>query len=166
MTASIIIYTKEVNDAMLISAKALQFRPDSTLGKQYEIVPIKGLGERGKRGNGAGASAAARAEGKGGAPDDAAKAGAAASTPAPGKNSGDTEGETTKDAATYVWLVQGNKLLQKQIKTGLNDNTHVQVLEGLSTSDVVATGAETAAANAPAAASSPFMPKRPGGNRR
>jgi len=203
MTASIIIYTKEVNDAMLISAKALQFRPDSTLGKQYEIVPIKGLGERGRAGNGAGAKR--NAEGKGGAPNEAsagyAKSGASAeasaagtngaastgganagttqggthaggsksgtnATSVAGKNSGDTKSETTKDAATYVWLVQGNKLVQKQIKTGLNDNTHVQVLEGLSTSDVVATGAETAAANAPAAASSPFMPKRPGGNRR
>jgi len=170
MTASIIIYTKEVNDAMLISAKALQFRPDSTLGKQYEIVPIKGLGERGHAGNGAGASTAksgasagASAAGTNGA---ASTGGANVRATQGGKHAGSNEGETTKDAATYVWLVQGNKLVQKQIKTGLNDNTHVQVMEGLSTSDVVATGAETAAANTPAAASSPFMPKRPGGNRR
>ncbi len=38
MTANIIIYTKEVNNAMLIPAKALAFTPDSSLMKKYQIV--------------------------------------------------------------------------------------------------------------------------------
>jgi len=146
MTASIVIYTKEVNDALLISAKALKFRPDSTLGKDYEIVPIKGLRER-KSGMKTGARSGSAQK----------------------KTITQPSGEKTevvKNEPSYVWLVQGKKLVQKQIKTGLNDNTHVQVLEGLTTGDVVASGTETVAKGAPAAASSPFMPKRPGGNRR
>ncbi len=135
MTASIIIYTKEIKDALLISAKALQFRPDSTLSKNYDIVPIRGLkqGEAAKKKNKK----------------------AAGTVPA--------ETETTKTEASYVWVVQGNKLVQKKISIGLDDNTHVQVLGGLTADEVVATGTETVAKGAaPAAASSPFMPQRPG----
>jgi HlyD family secretion protein len=146
MTASIVIYTKEVPDALLISAKALKFRPDSTLGKEYEIVPIKGLGDK---------KPVMKTGARSGA--DQKKTITAAS----GEKT-----EVVKDEPSYVWLLQGKKLIQKQIKTGLNDNTHVQVLEGLTSSDVIASGAEQVAKGASAAASSPFMPKRPGGNKR
>lgn len=116
MTANIIIYTKEVSDALLVSAQALKFNPDSSSLKAYEIVPFKGRGR----------------------------------------------------GAAFVWTLEGRKLIQKKIKTGLNDNTHVEVLEGLNEKDVVISGMEGGASGVPvaAAASSPFMPKRPGGNKR
>src|ERR1700761_4422538 len=38
MTANIFVFTKEVDSALLISAKALNFRPDSALAKQYTIL--------------------------------------------------------------------------------------------------------------------------------
>jgi len=151
MTANIIIYTKEVKDALLISAKALKFSPDSSLNKQYQILPIKGLKEGGPGGKGKRGKNAKT----GSNPEIKVKATA---------EKGETETTTSPD--TYVWVVQGQKLVQKKIRIGLNDNTHVQVLEGLTTGDIVATGVETAAVQAQAAASSPFMPKRPGGNRR
>lgn len=71
----------------------------------------------------------------------------------------------------YVWVQKGaHELVQKKIKTGINDNTHVEVLSGLSTADLVVTNAEHAgkgqAGTVSQAQSSPFMPKRPGGNRR
>src|SRR5690606_9574137 len=40
MTANITIYTKEVDQAMLIPAKALKFNPDSTLAAQYQLKPL------------------------------------------------------------------------------------------------------------------------------
>jgi HlyD family secretion protein len=143
MTASIMIYTKEINDALLISAKALKFNPDSSMAKQYEIIPLKGLREKGKRGAGREAETASAAGTAGNADAKAAPA------------------ETVKTEATYVWVVKDKKLMQKQIKTGLNDNTHVQVLEGLSAGDIIATGSEMASQDSPGAASSPFMPQRP-----
>ncbi|MCX2481771.1 efflux RND transporter periplasmic adaptor subunit [Pedobacter sp. MC2016-15] len=147
MTASIVIYTKEIKDALLISAQALKFRPDSTLGKEYEIVPIKGMGDK-KSNMKTGARSGAGAK--------------QTVTAASGEKK-----EIVKDEPSFVWLVQGKKLVQKRIKTGLNDNTHVQVLEGLTADDVIASGSEQVAKGAPAgAASSPFMPKRPGGGRR
>jgi HlyD family secretion protein len=39
MTTNITIYTKEVDSALLIPAKALKFSPDSSLVKQYTLVP-------------------------------------------------------------------------------------------------------------------------------
>ncbi|WP_158798551.1 efflux RND transporter periplasmic adaptor subunit [Pedobacter sp. L105] len=151
MTANIIIYTKEIKDAMLISAKALKFSPDSSLSNQYQIIPIKGLkeggsGKHGKKGKGG------QMAKTGSKPDVKVKATA---------EKGETETVATPD--TYVWLIQDKKLVQKKITVGLNDNTHVQVLNGLNENDVVATGTETAAVQTQAAASSPFMPKRPGG---
>ncbi len=134
MTANITIYTKEINNALLIPAKALKFEPDSSLGKQYEIVPLKG--------NNSGSSRQGTT----------------------GSASGATQANTQE---SYVWIVEANKLIQKKIKTGLNNNAQVEVLDGLSANDILATGTQSASAAASTeAASSPFMPKRPGSGKK
>lgn len=140
MTANIIIYTRELKNVLLISAQALKFNPDSSLTKQYQIVPNPGR-KRGKK------------TGK--------KHGGQAGAAKPLKS------ETTMTPEAYVWVIEGQKLIQKKIKTGLNDNTHVQVLEGLTENDTVVTTMESGApaGATPAAAASPFMPKRSGGRR-
>lgn len=114
MTASIIIYTKELEGATLISAKALNYQPDAALVSQYQIVPL---------------------------------ADAETNPPAVGEGS--------------VWVVEGNKIVQKRVKTGLNNNTHVEILSGLTPNDVIATGTQSQAVAVQGAASSPFLPKRP-----
>ena len=79
------------------------------------------------------------------------------------KSRKDTTG-VTKQAA-LVWVLQGTKLVQKRIFIGLNDNTQVEVLSGLTTNDEVAigiTGGKNGAG--PSSASpggSPFLPRRP-----
>ncbi|WP_316829397.1 efflux RND transporter periplasmic adaptor subunit [Pedobacter aquatilis] len=121
MTANITIFTKEVNNALLIPAKAIKYSPDSTLNAKYKITWVN--------------------------PDK--------------KPAGANE--------AYVWVQQSpNELLQKKIKTGINDNTHIEVLEGLTALDQVITGSQTMgkAQAAGQGQSSPFMPKRPGGNRK
>lgn len=132
MTANIIIYTKEVNDALLIPAKALNFQPDSTLDpKQYEIRPLKKDLVKEASGN-TGSSHAER---------------------------GDSNGEVTGKKAT-VWLKNGNILTQKQITIGLNDNTHAEILSGLSTNDEVITSLPIPSLKA---SSGSIFPKPPGG---
>ncbi|QNR86557.1 efflux RND transporter periplasmic adaptor subunit [Pedobacter riviphilus] len=121
MTANITIFTKEVNNALLIPTKAIKFAPDSTLAGKYQMTWVN---------------------------RDRKPAGA--------------------DEA-YVWVQKNSKeLVQKKIKTGINDNTHVEVLSGLAAADVVVTGSQSMGKSQAAAQgqSSPFMPKRPGGNRR
>jgi len=145
MTANIVIYTKEVDSALLIPAKALAFTPDSALMKDYQIVGK--VPHTGKH--------------KGGAAGGSPTANQVSHT---AKSRSDTSG-ITKQRAT-VWVIQGKKLVQKRILIGLNDNTQVEVLSGLTTDDIVAVGitggALGTAATTPGA--SPFLPqRRPGG---
>ncbi len=146
MTANIIIYTKEVNNAMLIPAKALSFTPDSSLMKDYEIVGK--VGHKGSRKKAATT----------GVTDDNAQA---AHT---GKSRKDSIGVTKQTA--FVWILDGKKLSRKKIQTGLNDNTQVEVLGGLTADDAVVTGITGGTSGTPSAtkaAASPFMPQRRGG---
>jgi HlyD family secretion protein len=144
MTANIIIYTREVNNALLIPAKALAYTPDSSLMSQYEIV----------------GTAARKGRVKTGGPSSTNNNKAARTL----KSRKDSTGVTAQKA--FVWLLQGKKLVRKKIMTGLNDNTQVEVLSGLTTADLVVTGASSGEVTAAAAAGgSPFMPKRTGGGR-
>ncbi len=69
-------------------------------------------------------------------------------------------------SSNYVWLLRGDTLVQKHIRTGLNDNTHIEVLSGLNENDVVITGISAGGAVAGAGGTgSPFLPKM-GGRRR
>lgn len=116
MTANITIFTKEVNNALLIPTKAIKFAPDSTLAGKYKMTWVN-------------------PERKPAGADEA-----------------------------YVWVQKSQKeLVQKKIKTGINDNTHVEVLSGLAVADVVITGSQSMGKSAAAnqGQSSPFMPKRP-----
>lgn len=121
MTANITIYTKEVENALLISAEALKFKPDSTAAKDFELVPFAKQ------------------------PD----AGPAKVAP------------LLNHHEAYVWIVKDKRLLQKKIKTGINNNTLVEVLEGLTEDDVVATKVDQSAVVSTGVSSSPFMPKPP-----
>ena len=144
MTANIVIYTREVNNALLIPAKALSFTPDSTLMKTYQIVgkvSHKSMHGGGATGGGQSANPVQHTA----------------------KSRTDTSGVIKQKA--LVWLLQGNKLVQKRIETGLNDNTQVEVLSGLTTNDMVATGVSSGPAGAASSSTSiggsPFLPKRP-----
>ena len=141
MTANIVIYTKEVKDASLISVQAIKFNPDSSLKKQYELIPAP---EKRHEGKAHGGGTKMRKQ----------------------TSDSTSKSETVKVPDSYVWVLQANKLIQKKIKTGLNDNNHVQVLSGLNDNEVVVTGTESAVAVNAAAVKSPFMPQRPGGRKR
>lgn len=85
----------------------------------------------------------------------------------------DTTGKTFKSSArigssNYVWLLRGDTLQQKRIRTGLNDNTHIEVLSGLNENDVVVVGLNAAGTVVVSggATNSPFLPKMGGGRRR
>jgi len=146
MTANIIIYTKEADSALLIPAKALAFTPDSSLMKDYQIVGK--VSHKGKRNgsNTAGGNAPANLVSR------------------TAKSRTDSSGVTRQKA--LIWILQGKNLIQKRIGIGLNDNSHVEVLSGLATGDMVVTGTTGGAAGAAAAKAtgSPFLPqRRPGG---
>jgi HlyD family secretion protein len=146
MTANIFIFTKEIDSALLISAKALKFKPDATMEKQFTIIP-----------DSAGERQAQRAARK-----------ATGSNPlAAPKHHHDTTGRVVDSAAAtgtpaFVWVRSGDSLIEKLVLTGLNNDTQVQILSGLTTDDEVVNGTEivTAGAKSSGAVRSPFMPAR------
>lgn len=162
MTANVTIYTKEVDSALLISARALQFQPDSAaLGDKYTIVPdtTAGRGRRGKGRKDAGQMTGSRNS-----------SGADSITGSRKLKKGDTSTTKVKDSSrvqaseiAHVWILRDSTtLVQKRIRTGLNNDTQVQVLDGLTTSDVVVTGIQQMVkGSSTPAAKSPFMPQRP-----
>lgn len=149
MTANVTIYTKEAQHTILISAKALKFKPDSALLKGYVIM---GRRER-DTSHGAGSSPAFYRSKR---PDTL-------------QTKPDTSKKlTSPDEAAHrasVWIRQGDTLVQRRILTGLNDETNVQVLRGLDTSDNVINDARrlSHSEKSSQAAKSPFMPSRPRG---
>jgi HlyD family secretion protein len=146
MTANIFIFTKEVDSALLISAKALKFKPDATMEKQFRIIP-----------DSAGERQVQRAARK-----------AANNNPlAPPRHRHDTTGREIDSAANvgtaaFVWIKYGDSLIEKLVNTGLNNDTQVQILSGLTANDDVVNGTEivTAATKSSGAVRSPFMPAR------
>jgi HlyD family secretion protein len=149
MTANIFIFTKEVDSAMLISAKALKFKPDSSMLKQFRLIPDTNAEREVRR-------EARRASGSG-----------PTAPPRHRHDSTTRQIDTAPNTGTpaFVWVKTGDSLVEKKITTGLNNDTQVQVLSGLDNDDEVITGAEVETKGEARAGTvrSPFMPARRGG---
>lgn len=136
MTANILIYTREISNALLIPAKALNFSPDSSMMADYQIIGSANL-----KGTHDGSS----------------------NTKTKFSNTSKSRNDSTAVTGQpgYVWLLKGKSIVRTGVTTGLNDNLQVQVLSGLTTTDLVIIGAVNSGGNsASAAAGSPFLPKR------
>ena len=147
MTANIFVFTKEVDSAMLITVKALKFKPDASMTKQYTIIPDT-IDER-----------EVQIE---------AKRSTANPMAAPRHRHDSSARQIDSAPATgtpaFVWIKYGDSLIEKKITTGLNNDTRVQVLSGLSTTDEVVNGIELVVKGEKSGAvRSPFMPARRGG---
>jgi HlyD family secretion protein len=147
MTANIFIFTKEIDSALLISAKALKFKPDVSMVKQFKIIPDSVGEEEVQRKN----------------------AHKTTGPLAPPRHRHDTTGRQVDSASfagtpAFVWLKVGDSLVERQINTGLNNDTQVQILSGLDTDDEVINGVEvqTKGMAKSGAVRSPFMPARRG----
>ncbi len=146
MTANITIYTIEENNALLISARATKFKPDSTIMRKYKIVD-----ERKKT-----------------------KGQQTASAPETSADPDKTNGKMSRDSLATdsskikrasVWILNGNTLTRRSIRTGLEDGTQVQVLSGLTPNDEIIDGVQQGGvkANSNNNQRSPFMPQRRSG---
>jgi HlyD family secretion protein len=157
MTANITVYTREENNALLVSAKATRFRPDSSLMKHYTII------DEAKKMRGEQASTNQQTA------SIVKFAGFPGDEPNAKGDSLNIDSIVSKRAS--VWLLNGKTITRRFIRTGLEDGTQVQVLKGLTTNDVVIDGIQPAGTQASKNGStdtrSPFMPPRRsgGGNR-
>ncbi len=148
MTANITVFTEEIQNAMLISAKATRYRPDSSLYKKYTIE-----GGHFPGGDRKGSMRIASA-----VPKDSSGLARKGK-----RDSLQTDGSAK---TAMVWIKKDSTLTRRRIKIGLSDDTYVQVLSGLSVDDMVVSGshsAGTAAKGTSDPTRSPFMPPRRGG---
>ncbi len=73
------------------------------------------------------------------------------------------------DSDKTVWIKDGLSVHPQKIKVGVTDEIHYEVLSGLNEWDEVVLSMSTGAADQKAKtgpAKSPFMPQRPGSNRK
>ena len=78
-----------------------------------------------------------------------------------GKPRGDSLLRDSSAKRASVWVLNGNTLTRRFIRTGLEDGTQVQVLSGLTEADVVVDGVQQAGAKANQNnVRSPFLPQR------
>jgi HlyD family secretion protein len=144
MTANIFIFTKEVDSALLITAKAIKFKPDPSLAKQYQLIPDT-IDEH-----------EVKAEARRSSTNPLA-------APRQRHDSASRQIDSAPVTGTpaFVWVRYGDSLVEKKITTGLNNDTKVQVLSGLDVNDEIVDGAEVAAKGAKTGpVRSPFMPTR------
>jgi len=148
MTASITLFTREIPNTMLVSSKAIKFKPDSAMMKKYKIEDSDEKGGSGNSGRSTGKSNDGGAE----------------------RIKGDStkpllEKKMAKQDKAVVWVKKDSTISRRVIATGLNDNANVQVLSGLNEGDVVVSGIVEAGAEKSSGGTtrSPFMPARRGG---
>jgi HlyD family secretion protein len=136
MTANISIFTQIDSGVMLIPARALKYTPDPSLAKHYKIVEDP----------------------------EAARISSTVHMDTIGLAGEVVKKGSGKGKRAAIWVRSGDSLVQKVIRTGLNDDSNVEITSGLSGDEdvVVGTQAPGTAPAATAAPSSPFMPKRGG----
>jgi len=137
MTANAIFYVTEKKDIVLVPAKAVRFTPDQASLATYNE-------------NISGSSAQAQQE-------------PSVSRIAAGDQKTGGERQT-------VWIKQDAMIHPQKITVGVTDEIHYEVLSGLKEGDEVivseSSSGGTASATKAAAVKSPFMPQRPGSNRK
>ena len=140
LTANITINTKELKDVLTVPIKTLKFQPQEFDGA--EGLPVA---------------------------DAMPQPRAGADKP----KEGDTPKDPvipTDDMHRLLWVVRDGRLVPTEVLIGLDNGVSIAVLEGLNEGDTVAlqynTDSEAMPDAAPQGGESPFMPKRPGSNKK
>lgn len=140
LTANITINTKELKDVLTVPIKTLKFQPQEFDGA--EGLPV----------------ADAMPQPRAGA--DKPKEGYTPKDPV----------IPTDDMHRLLWVVRDGRLVPTEVLIGLDNGVSIAVLEGLNEGDTVAlqynTDSEAMPDAAPQGGESPFMPKRPGSDKK
>jgi len=127
LTATISIYTLELNNVLTAQAKAINFKPTPAELAAYNEQQNITVQPR-------------------------------------------TERPTNRDNGSVVWVYGSNGEIKAQkVTLGASDGVNVQILEGISEGDNLVyslAGVSKSEANTAEKSESPFMPQRPGGNRK
>ena len=143
MTANITVIIAEAKDACLIPSKVLRFKPDSAIVLAYNKSVIEKPELRGSN------TTTQNLQGR--------------------KSSEMPDSNYNNVNRSVVWVKTGNGIHPVSIKTGIDNEIDVQVLSGLKEGEEVVTAISAPTlpvTSQKSVTSSPFMPKRPGQNRK
>jgi HlyD family secretion protein len=146
MTANATFFVTERRDILLIPAKATRFTPDPELLAQ--VMPMGGP--------------------QGATKGDQSKPAMGGGMPEGGPMHMGME-KSENDSVKVVWIKGANGIHPHRITVGVTDEINYEVVKGLSEGEEVVTGITVsggAVGTATKAARSPFMPQRPGANKR
>ena len=142
MTANATFFVTERKDILLVPAKAVRFNPDPELLAQ--VMPQNGNPEAAQGGD-----KPMHQMGEGG----------------PGHMQ-----KSDNDSVKMVWIKGANGIHPHRITVGVTDEVNFEVVKGLSEGEEVVTSITVTGGNAGSSttktAKSPFMPQRPGANKR
>lgn len=139
MTANATFFVTEAKDILLVPAKAIRFKPDPATVENYNESVLEGKEQIGER-------------------------------PKAPMGQGGPEFQKPDEEGQIVWIKQAGIIHPQKVTVGVTDEINYEVLSGLKEGDevVVSMNTESAAQSSatPEASQSPFMPKRPGGNKK
>lgn len=176
LTADITIYVEEVKNVLTVPYKAVKFTPPS----EYLATVFKshrnGQGGKGNwKGSGSGGwrqGTAGQGQAAGGMQQGSAGAGMPQEGAAPEgmRGQGMAQGANGNGGnyvkPTMVWVKTGETIHPVRVELGANDGNITEIKSGLKEGDLVVTGMKLESGSAKkkssAAATSPFMPRRPG----
>jgi len=141
LTATVSIYTLEINDVLTIPESALNYKIDFELLEKYYAQNGVKMERPEMPKDGPKDSASFKKRPKGEKPD---------------------------KRGNFVWVISDKKLEHKPVTIGESDEINYQVISGLSENDSVVTSLKSVTKKDLAQAKSPFMQQRPnrgGGNR-
>ena len=160
MTANASFFVTEKKDIVVIPAKAVRFTPDqATLAGYYESIGVAAPQGHGPQGG------EAKEGGHKGPRPEMQSNSSMSSAGAPFADNQIQSEEKT------VWVKDGAMLHPKKVVVGVTDEIHYELISGLKEGDEVVVSlssnnpSQVGAAGAKAA-KSPFMPQRPGSNRK
>lgn len=149
LTATVTIYTLELNNVMTAESKAINFTPNrTTLMSYFEQNNIEFTGRPPRR-------------------NDNAKR----QTPPSDENNQKAGKKSLSSNERIVWVLKNNKEIKPtKIKIGESDGVNVQIVSGVNIDDKLVyklSGISSKRISSESSAEeSPFMPKRPGSNRK
>lgn len=141
LTASITAYAQEADSVLVIPAKALHFKPDSTILAKYKMSSGK-WNHQNSGGPNVTGQKTHNTTGKWKAPSD-----------------------TDSISRGVVWIKTGDSIHPQHVITGLTDETNVEIKRGLKIGDAVIVSSDQVSSKTVKAqanqTTSPFMPQRP-----
>jgi HlyD family secretion protein len=160
MTANITVLVQKLDSVLIIPGKALRFTPDAAWLAEYtRNNPFPKRQDRNEQSSASGQDSVSQKK---------QETGSDLKYPA-----GELQAvETSGKKPVLVWVKSGEKIHRARIVTGAADGSNAELKRGLKEGDEVILSmsqpgkSKSASTAAPATATSPFMPQRPGATRR